>query len=203
MDHGHNKVDPIFPEACDFAAKKHEMQRRKNEKETPYINHPLEVARFIAVFGGIESANILCAAVLHDVIEDTNTTYRELETDFGKSVADIVLEVTDDKKSSKIERKKKQIEKMKTASPEAKMVKIGDKISNVKSTLEDPPKNWGKAENIGYAVWSKKVVDACRDANPKLATVFDTIFKSLLEKYECPDLDVEKELENYYESLEK
>jgi guanosine-3',5'-bis(diphosphate) 3'-pyrophosphohydrolase len=194
-------VPSLFTEVCFFAADKHQIKPRKNEKATPYINHPLEVAKYLAIGGGVTSTEILSAAVLHDVLEDTGVSYEELHLLFGKQIADIVLEVTDDKKLSKKERKQKQVEKMKNASLGAKTVKIGDKISNVKSCFEDPPKSWGKNEIVGYTVWSKKVVDVCRDANLGLAEVFDKLFDPVFEKYGLKNMDVDNELEKYYNSL--
>src|SRR6185436_14890407 len=96
--------------ALHFAADKHRDQRRKDEEASPYINHPIEVAEMLARVGGVTDLVTLQGAILHDTIEDTNTTPEELEVHFGREVRDVVLEVTDDKTLEKMERKRLQIE---------------------------------------------------------------------------------------------
>jgi guanosine-3',5'-bis(diphosphate) 3'-pyrophosphohydrolase len=108
--------------AVAFAAEKHRNQRRKDAEASPYINHPIALANVLANEGGIEDPYVLCAAVLHDTIEDTETTAAELESHFGYRIASIVLEVTDDKSLEKQVRKLRQIEHAHTSSPEAKLV---------------------------------------------------------------------------------
>ena len=103
------KPKNAFIKAVAFAAHKHRDQRRKNVDKSPYINHPIALADILANEGGIRDTQILIAAVLHDTLEDTETTVRELEYEFGKNVASIVLEVTDDKSLHKLERKRRQI----------------------------------------------------------------------------------------------
>ena len=95
--------------ALAFAADKHRNQRRKDADASPYINHPIALANLFLNEAGVEDQRVLIAAILHDTIEDTDTTEQELVKDFGKDVADIVLEVTDDKTLPKAERKQLQI----------------------------------------------------------------------------------------------
>jgi (p)ppGpp synthase/HD superfamily hydrolase len=92
--------------ALHFAAEKHRDQRRKGAEASPYINHPIEVAEVIARRGGVTDPVVLQAAILHDTLEDTRTTHAELESVFGREVADVVLEVTDDKALPSEERKR-------------------------------------------------------------------------------------------------
>ena len=92
--------------AIAFAADKHRNQRRKDPEGSPYINHPIALANLLLNEAGIEDQRVLVAAVLHDTIEDTKTTEQELVRHFGKEVADIVLEVTDDKALPKAEHKR-------------------------------------------------------------------------------------------------
>lgn len=98
----------LFTKALKFASIKHQNQRRKQPGDIPYINHPIDVAN-ILVEAGVKDHEILAAALLHDTIEDTNTTEEELEKEFGSHIKNIVLECTDNKALSKVERKKKQI----------------------------------------------------------------------------------------------
>lgn len=184
-----------------FAAEKHVDQRRKNEKKSPYINHPIEVANLISEVGQVDDPVPLVAALLHDTVEDTDTTYKELVHQFGEDIANTVMEVTDDKSLPKVERKKLQVEHAKTVSNAAKLVKIADKISNVKSTVLDPP-DWLTETKVGYGVWSKAVVDNMRGVNKHLEAEFDKWFEKLLEDNKVPlDSDFEKMLDSYYGSM--
>ena len=127
--------------AIDFAAHKHRDQRRKDAGKTPYINHPIDVVNILAQ-SGVEDPNILAAAALHDTVEDTETTPAELEEHFGPKIRDIVLECSDDKAKTKVQRKLAQIEKAEKVSQEAKFVKTGDKISNLRGLSVTPPQGW-------------------------------------------------------------
>ncbi len=117
--------------ALDFAAQRHSTQRRKDPAETPYINHVIEVATILAR-NGVTDRTALLAAILHDTIEDTNTTADELAELFGPEVRDVVLEVTDDKSLPKKVRKELQVAHAPTLSRAARLVKLGDKISNIR-----------------------------------------------------------------------
>src|SRR5690242_9518877 len=109
--------------AAAFAAHKHRDQRRKDAGATPYINHPLGLARILTAEGGVTDAATICAALLHDTIEDTETTAAELEAQFGVEIRAIVEEVTDDKALPKADRKRLQIEHAPHISDKAKLVK--------------------------------------------------------------------------------
>lgn len=98
-------------QAGSFAADKHLDQRRKDAEATPYINHPLALATLLAD-GAIVDGDVLCAALLHDTIEDTNTTQTELAQVFGQVVAAMVAEVTDDKSFDKQVRKQRRIDQL-------------------------------------------------------------------------------------------
>jgi (p)ppGpp synthase/HD superfamily hydrolase len=145
--------------AYDYSAKCHANQRRKDVSKTPYINHPIEVAQFLALHF-VKSRDIIIGAILHDVIEDTSGTAEEIEQKFGKIVRSIVEEVSDDKSLNKVQRKRLQIEHAKHISPEAKLVKLADKYSNVSGLIDNPPPAWIQAEINGYVYWSMAV---CRN----------------------------------------
>jgi GTP diphosphokinase / guanosine-3',5'-bis(diphosphate) 3'-diphosphatase len=161
--------------AISFAADKHRNQRRKDHEASPYINHTIAVATLLATEGNVDDETVLIAAVLHDTVEDTNTTFEELEKEFGPEVADIVREVTDDKTLAKEVRKLLQIENARKASPRAKQLKIADKICNIKDVLESPPKDWSLERRREYLQWAAKVVDGCRGVNPGLEKSFDKL----------------------------
>ena len=101
-------VATVILKALQFAARKHKTQRRKDVDASPYINHPIAVANVLANEAGITEATTLAAALLHDTIEDTDTTAQELERAFGGEIAAIVMEVTDDKSLPKQRRKQLQ-----------------------------------------------------------------------------------------------
>ena len=162
-----------FIKAVAFAANKHKKQRRKDVDASPYINHPIALADVLANEGGIVDVNVLCAAVLHDTVEDTKTTEQELIDSFGAKIASIVMEVTDDKNLDKAERKLMQIEHAAHASKEAKLVKLADKICNLRDILEHPPENWETNRKLEYFQWAGKVVAGVRGSNAKLERIFD------------------------------
>lgn len=163
---------PLIFKAVAFAAAKHRDQRRKDAEATPYINHPIAVAELL-VNAGIHDPEVICAALLHDTIEDTETTAIELEGLFGKRIAAIVLEVTDDKKLEKAERKRRQVEKAADASGPARLVKLADKICNLRDINSSPPAGWTLERKQEYFDWAKQVVDRIRGVNIRLETLFD------------------------------
>jgi guanosine-3',5'-bis(diphosphate) 3'-pyrophosphohydrolase len=160
--------------AAGFAAFKHREQRRKGVKGSPYINHPLAVAGLIADEGGVADTDVLMAAILHDTIEDTLTTQAELERHFGATVASIVAEVTDDKGQSTKLRKEMQVAHAPRLTREAKLVKLADKICNLRDVVARPP-NWDLARKQAYFDWAKRVVDGLRGVHPGLEATFDRV----------------------------
>ncbi len=154
--------------ATKFAAEKHSTQRRKNKDATPYINHSIEVAEHLASVGGIQDEDILIAALLHDTIEDTDTSFEEIAGLFGERVASIVSECTDDKSLIQVERKRLQIVNAPKKSPEAKCVKIADKTCNLMSILEDPPIGWDTHRQQEYFEWADQVIQGLLGVNEQL-----------------------------------
>ena len=120
----------------------------------------------------------LVAAVLHDTIEDTETTPEELEERFGPEVRALVLEVTDDKRLPKAERKRLQIEHAPLRSAKAKVIKLGDKIANVRDVTSTPPANWSVPRRREYLDWTEQVVRGCRESNPALERYYDEVLRS-------------------------
>jgi len=162
----------IILKAANFAAQKHKNQRRKDVDSSPYINHPISVAKIISIVGKIQDPEILAAALLHDTIEDTETTSQELMDNFGERVSKMVLEVTDDKNLSKIVRKQKQIEDANKLSMGAALIKLGDKISNVTDITNTPPINWNIKRRLEYFDWAEKVINNCPKVNKELENYF-------------------------------
>ena len=172
----------LLLEAIQFAARKHRYQRRKNPARTPYINHPLDVAHILWFEGEIRDDNVLAGAILHDTVEDTDTSFEEVEQRFGPKIRSIVEEVTDDKLLGWEERKKQQIQLSPCLSTEAKLVKLADKISNLRDVHKDPPEGWSRERQIGYFNFSSKVVDGLRGAHAGLESIFDQIYQAFFEQ---------------------
>jgi guanosine-3',5'-bis(diphosphate) 3'-pyrophosphohydrolase len=167
----------LILQAVQFAAHKHKDQRRKDAKATPYINHPIALAGVLHTAGGVRDPVVIAAALLHDTIEDTETTYDELRGAFGPEVADVVVELTDVKFLAKESRKRLQIEKAGHASDRARLVKLADKICNLRDILASPPAGWSMQRRQKYFDWAKEVVDQIRGVNPKLERAFDQLYR--------------------------
>ena len=165
--------------ALSFSAEKHTKQRRKDIDKTPYINHPISLANILAQRWVIDES-VLCAAILHDTIEDTETTVDELQEHFGEKITSIVLEVTDDKSLEKSIRKQKQVEHAASISHEAKLVKLADKIANITDIINMPPADWSTDRKKDYFNWAKAVVDNLRGAHQGLEKDFDDLINNKL-----------------------
>lgn len=173
-------------ETIAFAADRHRLQRRKDREASPYINHPIAVATVLAAEGEVEDEALIAAAILHDTVEDTETTADELETRFGAEVAGLVAEVTDDKSLAKERRKELQVEHAPHASARAKQLKIADKICNVRDLASQPPKGWSAARRRRYLDWAEAVVRGCRGVNPALDEAFDRAVGDARRALEAP-----------------
>ncbi|OZJ04517.1 hypothetical protein BZG36_02242 [Bifiguratus adelaidae] len=161
----------------DFAARKHINQRRKDPQQSPYIVHPIGVAKLLAD-AGVTKLETLQAAILHDTVEDTETTLEELQKVFGRRVRDIVEECTDDKRLPKAERKRLQVVNSPHKSLEAKQVKLADKLYNLRDLTSATPVGWSKERVQEYFEWAKQVVDGIRGTNDVLEAQLDELFKA-------------------------
>jgi guanosine-3',5'-bis(diphosphate) 3'-pyrophosphohydrolase len=167
----------ILLQALAFAADKHRTQRRKDASASPYINHPIALSNILLNEGGVEDERVLVAALLHDTLEDTETTAQELVRLFGKEIAELVLEVTDDKALPKTELKRLQIEHAPHIRRQAKLVKLADKICNLRDITTCAPADWSMARKQEYFEWAKAVVDGLRGVHPGLEYLFDEAYK--------------------------
>lgn len=175
-----NSIKKIIS-AVAFAAQKHSDQRRKDHAASPYINHPIALAEVLTAEANITDPDILCAAILHDTLEDTETTPSELEERFGKRIALIVSEVTDDKSLPREERKRLQIVHAAAASREAKLVKLADKICNLRDIIAHPPHDWDATRKQEYFDWAKLVIAGVRGTNEPLERLFDELCAKQME----------------------
>jgi guanosine-3',5'-bis(diphosphate) 3'-pyrophosphohydrolase len=168
--------------AIHFASQKHRDQRRKDRTASPYINHPVQVAEVLWRVGGVRDEVALVAAILHDTVEDTATTPEELEREFGAQVLGVVMEVTDDKRLPKDRRKQLQIEHAPHMSPQAKAVKLGDKICNLYDMIHSPPVLWPHGRVQEYVLWTERVVAGLRGTNAALEARYDELLAEAKSK---------------------
>ncbi|KAM5170021.1 guanosine-3',5'-bis(diphosphate) 3'-pyrophosphohydrolase MESH1 [Mantella aurantiaca] len=167
----------LLLETAHFAAEKHKRQRRKDREATPYINHPIGVARILSYEAGISDIAVLQAALLHDTVEDTDTTFEEIEEKFGQEVSKIVEEVTDDKTLPKMRRKQLQIEHAPQCSQRAKLVKLADKLYNLRDLNQGTPNGWSAERVQEYFQWSFQVVNGLRGTNTAMEQSLDQLFR--------------------------
>lgn len=175
IESNNNNLPGSLLQAILFAAEKHRDQRRKGANRAPYINHPIAVAEILWRVGGIRDEVTLQAAILHDTIEDTDTTPEELDKLFGAEVREVVMEATDDKSLPKAERKRLQIAHAPHKSFRARAVKIADKISNLRDIIHTPPPQWSETRIREYVLWSEQVVKGLRGQHPALDAAYDEI----------------------------
>jgi len=162
--------------AVAFAAHKHRDQRRKDKEASPYINHPIQLAIVLWEEGGVRDPEVIAAALLHDTLEDTETTWQELRGEFGEDIADVVLEVTDTHWIKKALRKRLQVARARHSSESAKLVKLADKICNLRDMAARPPAGWSLERKRQYFDWAKEVVDRLRGTHPELERRFDEVY---------------------------
>jgi (p)ppGpp synthase/HD superfamily hydrolase len=172
----------LVARALEFAARRHSAQRRKGLAAEPYVNHLAEVARLLAEACGGRDAELVAAGLLHDTLEDTATRAEELEKEFGAGVMSLVLEVTDDKSLPRQERKRLQVQTAGAKSDRARLIKIADKTSNLRSILASPPLGWSRGRRLEYFHWAAQVVERCRGVSPELEAAFDLAYREGLAR---------------------
>jgi (p)ppGpp synthase/HD superfamily hydrolase len=163
----------LITQALAFASEHHVSQRRKGDAGEPYVNHLAEVADLVGLATRGEDPQLIAAALLHDVIEDQGVTAEELTKLFGEEIASLVVEVTDDKSLPKAERKRRQVEETPRKSARARLLKLADKTSNLRSLLHSPPSGWPLERRREYLAWARAVADGARGLSPWLEQRFD------------------------------
>jgi (p)ppGpp synthase/HD superfamily hydrolase len=170
----------LVSRAADYAARRHVGQRRKGASQEPYVNHLAEVAHLLAQTAQEPNPQLLGAAWLHDILEDTcptreeyDRTKAEIEKLFGPTVLQLVLEVTDDKSLAKDVRKRLQVETTPGKSRDARLLKLADKTSNLFAMAVSPPAGWDTARIAAYIRWAEAVIASCRGLNAELEKAFD------------------------------
>jgi len=161
--------------AIAFAAHKHRDQRRKDKRASPYINHPIALATVLWAEGGVHDPVVIATALLHDTLEDTETSWQELRGEFGDAVADLVAEVTDVKWLKSDARKRLQVARAGHSTDRAKLVKLADKICNLRDMAAHPPHGWSLERRRKYFDWASEVVAQLRGVHPELERRFDEV----------------------------
>lgn len=174
-------MSAAFLEALRFAAYQHRYQQRK-DNVTPYINHPIAVASILLNEAGVTDEIVLIAALLHDTVEDTDTRFADIEQRFGRTVRDVVAEVTDDKSLPKAARKQAQIDHAPSLSDRARLIKIADKTANLRDVANAPPQDWPLSRLDEYLDWGKAVIDPIRGSHAQLEDLFDQAYWQGKEK---------------------
>lgn len=161
--------------ALGFAAEAHRTQMRKDHA-TPYINHPIRLLQLLVEVGRVTDPLVLAAAALHDVLEDCEVDFPEMEARFGTAVASVVLEVTDPPHADWQTRRAVQVERAAGLSLSARLVKLADKTVNLHDLIDAPPDGWTDARKASYFDWAKQVVAGMRGTHALLEAAFDEAF---------------------------
>jgi len=175
IDNHISEANLLF-KALTFAAYKHRHQFRKGINPAPYINHSIAVADLLVNVGNVSDAETIVAALLHDTVEDTETTLIELESEFGPTVSELVAELSDDKSLPKDQRKRLQVQHAATLSRSARLIKLADKTCNLRDVVGDPPDGWSLQRKQEYFDWAKTVVREMRGTSVELEKAFDAAF---------------------------
>lgn len=166
-----SKLIPSFIEALDFASYRHRQDKTKNEE--PYINHIIHVCKLISVTGEINDPEVLMAAALHDILEKTETRPNEINFEFGEEVFRLVTEVTNHHEGNEEEKFREQLEGVGALSPKARIIRLADKIANVKAVLSYPPESWDIEKRSYYINWADRIIRALSGTNKNLEDYYE------------------------------
>lgn len=155
-------------QALDFAAERHSAQRRKGPDAAPYVNHLIEVAMLVANVAAVEDVEVLIAAVLHDVLEDTPTAADEISQRFGDRVAELVQALSEDKSLPRQRRRELTLQELPARGVEIKIIKLADLSSNIKLL----PDNWSAERKLEYLEWTERAATICSPACAPLAALY-------------------------------
>ncbi len=164
-------LSPFF-NALAFAAEQHQYQGRGGYKRLPYINHIIKVTQTLIDIGKEKDRPTIIAAILHDVVEDSAITIRDVAGQFGEEVAFIVAELTDDMRLPYDQRKQLQVDKASQLSLAARKIRITDKASNIRDIFSYPL-TWTTEKKRTYVENSIQIVDQIRGTNKALEGYFD------------------------------
>ena len=163
-----------FWNALTFVFSRHDAQTRKSAN-IPYAIHPVRVILILRSvgFSEFEHENLMIAALCHDLIEDTDTTFEEISDQFGVQVALIVDELSRPDNTNKND----WINTFETKSKEAKIIKMADRIDNLKDM---PSSTWTREKQIKYATQGNIILKYCGNANVKLADILKRTIQEVI-----------------------
>lgn len=172
METGVDDLPAAIFEALMFAGSVHNGQRRKDAPGSPHLKHVVQVAGLL-VRAGVREPDVLVAAVLHDVIRDTDTELELLRNRFGDAVVTIVEELSEDARLSRIDRRDYMPNRVKEFGAAAKLIKLSEKISNLLDLAEHAPVGWSRQRRRDYFEWADGVTRPLRGLNAKLDGMLD------------------------------
>jgi (p)ppGpp synthase/HD superfamily hydrolase len=170
------QIEKLF-EALEYASKLHKDQRRKGNGGSPYVNHLIEVASLLSRVAEVTDHEVIIAAILHDVLEDTEAREGDIFDRFGGTVLAYVKHVTDDKLLSLEKRRIAQLKSIENSSSQIQLIKLADHCSNIASL----PPSWDRARLESYISWSHSIAVHCYSASEELAKVYKKRYDSALE----------------------
>ncbi len=168
---GLTPLDTVL-DALVFAADWHNGQRRKDALGSPVINHPIKVAQLLGSCG-ISDATVLSAAVLHDVVNDTDATFEMLEARFGTEITTLVRELTQAKGLKRDQRRQELLDSSLKLSRSAALIRLADKICKLEDVIRSAPVGWSRQRRRDYSTWVRESTRSLRGRNARLDTRLD------------------------------
>jgi guanosine-3',5'-bis(diphosphate) 3'-pyrophosphohydrolase len=176
-------VQELYQKAIKFAALKHKDQKYPSDENLPYLVHVCDVAMEVMIMAGqchgFDLAYAVQVALLHDTIEDTSTSFEEVEQLFGRDVAEGVLALTKNENLPKEQRMPDSLERIKKLRHEVWAVKLADRITN----LQPPPRHWGSPKKKEYQEESIRILNALKDGNEFLAKRLERMIEEYSREY--------------------
>ncbi len=167
-----------YAQAVLYCMRKHQNQVRVDG--SPYIAHPLRVSEILRSIGGIRDMDVIIAALLHDLIEDTDCEWASLAYRYGSHVADLVAQLSGDMRLPKKERREEIIARISNASADAKAIRLADKLDNLRDM-----EGFSDSRKQDYIRESRKILAACKGANSALETALEQTINKLGRSYNC------------------
>ncbi len=153
----------LLAKSLRLAAQYHAQQQRKSDG-SPYINHLIEVVDMLVNIAHVQDENELCAAALHDSLEDTEISKEQIVNELGICVLEMVQALTDDKTLSLTARRANMLEQLPTKATSVQRIKLADICSNASAI----PCGWSNERLTEYSVWRDQVAELRNNASPSL-----------------------------------
>lgn len=170
---------PLVYKAYEMARKSHEDQNRftSSGRKIPYITHPVKVAEIIERTMDDYDPALIAAALVHDLVEDTDVELEDIRTELGDEVAQLVgtVSVEDGVKGSA--RREFQVKNVEAASDKAQILKVADRLANLMSISFDPPEHWSVVNRFNYFKSSEELIHAAKTKSPKLNSLSNDILE--------------------------